>query len=60
MNGYRAVAHLANWQEGEGWLQENAFKEFPRAAPEEGRGDIVRDLINEIDVGKPPDDDYWP
>ena len=31
----------------------------PRPEPAEGRGELVRDLINEIDVGKPPDD-YWP
>ena len=57
MNGYRAEAHLATWQEVEAWLRENAFKEFP--APSKARAELVRDLINEIDVGKPPDD-YWP
>lgn len=37
------------------WLRENGFKEFPRLEPAEGRGEIVRDLINEIDVGKLPE-----
>jgi hypothetical protein len=59
MNGYRAEAHVATWQEVEAWLRENAFKESPRPEPAEGRGELVRDLNNEIDVGKPPDD-YWP
>ena len=59
MNGYRAEAHVATWQEVEAWLRENAFKESPRPEPAEGRGELVRDLINEIDVGK-PSDDYWP
>ena len=59
MNGYRAEAHVATWQEVETWLRENAFKEFPRPAPAEGRGELVRDSINEIDVGTPPDD-HWP
>ena len=59
MNGYRAEAHVATWQEVEAWLRENAFKESPRPEPAEGRGELVRDLINEIDVGTPPDD-HWP
>jgi hypothetical protein len=59
MNGYRAVVHCNTWHEVEAWLTENGFKELPRAEPEEGRGDLVRQMINEIDVGKPPDD-YWP
>jgi hypothetical protein len=39
MNGYRAEAHVATWQEVEVWLRENGFKEFPRAEPAEGRGE---------------------
>jgi hypothetical protein len=59
MNGFRAVVHCATWQEVEAWLTENGLKEFPRTEPAEGRGELVRELINEIDVGTPPDD-YWP
>jgi hypothetical protein len=59
MNGYRAEAHVATWQQVEAWLRENGFKEFSPPEPSEGRGELVRDMINEIEVGKPPDD-YWP
>jgi hypothetical protein len=59
MNGYRAVVHCATWQEVEAWLTENGFKELQRSAPEEGRGELVREMINEIDVGTPRDD-FWP
>jgi hypothetical protein len=56
MNGYRAEAHVATWQEVEAWLTENGLKEFQRLALEEGRGELVREMINEIDVGTPPED----
>ena len=36
MNGYRAEAHVATWQEVEAWLRENAFKESPGRSLQKG------------------------